>query len=436
MTATRARRPGLFLSLDFLRDPFGTVEALQHGEDLVFGRVLGWPLALVSTPELAAEVLGGPADIWHKDRIIKRAAAVFGDGLLVSDGEAWKRQRRMLNPGFRHARYAEYAAVMLEEAEALLDGWGDGQRVDLAAEMAAVTLRIAVRTLFGSDLDAAGVAKVGTAFNEVSEFMAGALANSPIPLPRWLPVPSLQRYYASVEALDAVVAEVVAARRAEPEPGDDLLGMLPAARDEDGSALDDAEVRDQVMTFLLAGHETTALLLTHALVLLGLHPAERARAEAEVDALQGDLDFRTSLPVLDAVVAETLRLRPPAWTIAREPVVDTTLGGQPIRAGTIVVIAPWQLHRDPRWWGDDAADFRPDRFAPGAPRPVRGSYIPFGFGGRKCIGLRFAELEARLLLAAWTRRVRVPPESDTLPPLVASVTARPDGPVWATVQHR
>ena len=431
------RSLGLRASYNFWRDPFAAVEQLGERADLLYTSFMGWSMVIVTTPELATEVLTGAPDLWHKDRLTKRTAALFVDGLLLADGEVWKRQRRMLNPGFRHARYAAYAEVMLQEAEAGLARWADGDRVDLAAEMAAVTLQIAVRTLFGRGLDDAGVAAVGRAFTEISDFLATALANSPVPLPRWLPLPTLRRYYEAVERLDAVVAEVIAARRVEGAEGDDLLGMLLSARDEeDGSGLDDREIRDQVMTFLLAGHETTALLLTHALLLLSLNPEERTRLEAEVDLFDGPVGFQAALPRTRAVVEETLRLRPPAWALTREHTRHTTLGGQPIKQGTIVCVAPWQLHRAPRIWGPDAAEFRPDRFAEGAPSPVQGSYLPFGMGGRKCIGLRFAELEARLLLATWARSVRFEPESHELPRLLPSITARPAGPVWARVRRR
>lgn len=441
LPASVGHRSGLCTSFDFWRDPFGSMERLKASEELVYTRFMGWDMLLVSTPRLAAEVLTGPRELWHKDRMTRRSADIFGEGLLLAEDETWKRQRRMLNPGFRHGRYAAYAAVMREEAEAAMAAWGDGERLDLAAEMAAVTLRIAVRTLFGRGLDDEGVARVGRAFTEVSDFLASTLHNLPVPLPRWLPVPQLQRYYAAIDELEAVVNEVISGRRAElaggAEEGEDLLGMLLAARDEeDGSGLSDKEVRDQVMTFLLAGHETTALLLTHAVLLLGLHPTERRRAEAEVDALGASPGFRTALPQVDAVVKETLRLRPPAWILVREPTADCEVGGRPVKAGTIVCIMPWQLHQDPRFWGPDAAEFRPDRFAEGAPRPEHGSYLPFGLGGRKCIGLRFAELEARLLLATWLREVRLEPEATALPELLPSITARPAGPVWVRVARR
>jgi cytochrome P450 len=422
-------------TLNFLRDPFAALERARENGELVHTRVLGWRAVLVTSPALAHEVLTGAGDVWHKDRLTRRTSGVFGEGLLLAEGEVWRRQRSMLNPGFRHARYEAYAAVMLEEAEATLAGWTDGRRIDLAAEMAAVTLRIAVRTLFGRGLPDPRVTAVGRAFAEISEFLASALANSPLPLPRWLPLPMFQRYRAAITRLDGVVAEVIAARRRDGAGGDDLLAMLLEARDEQGSGLGDREVRDQVMTFLLAGHETTALLLISALVLLGMHPRERARVEAEVDALGRAPGVTDPLPRIDAVIAESLRLRPPAWAMSREPTRDIVLGGHRIAAGTIVVVSPWALHHDPRSWGPDVMSFRPDRFAD-ASSPPKGAYFPFGLGGRKCIGARFAEMEARLLLARWAQAVRLDPEPAVLPKLVPSITARPAGPVWARVRVR
>jgi len=421
-------------SFNFMRDPFASLERARERGELVHSRVLGWHAVIVTSPELAHEVLTGSIDTWHKDRLTQRTGDVFGEGLLLAEGEVWRRQRSMLNPGFRHARYETYAQVMLEEAEACLARWTDGARLDLAAEMAAVTLRIAVRTLFGRGLPDARVAEVGRAFGEISEFLASTLANLPLPLPRWLPVPAFQRYLAAVEQLDAVVADVIAARRRQGVEGDDLLALLLEARDDAGSGLGDREVRDQVMTFLLAGHETTALLLVSALVLLGLHPYERSRLEAEVDALGHPPRVGDALPRTDLVIAESLRLRPPAWALSRENTHDIELGGHPIPAGTIVVVSPWALHHDPRSWGSDAKEFRPDRFAEGP--PPKGAYFPFGLGGRKCIGARFAEMEARLLLARWAQAVQLEPEERKMPKLVPSITARPAGPVWARVKRR
>lgn len=437
-TTTRATANGLIHSLrasfDFMTNPFGSLERAREGGDLVRTHMLGWRVVIVTAPELVHEILTAPIDVWHKDRITRRTGAVFGEGLLLAEDEVWRRQRSMLNPGFRHARYETYAQVMLEEAETALAGWTDRSRIDLASEMAAVTLRIAVRTLFGRGLVPARVAAVGRAFAEISDFLAGVLANSPVPLPRWLPVPAYQRYLAAVARLDGVVNEVITARRRAGAGGDDLLALLLEARDDAGSGLGDREVRDQVMTFLLAGHETTALLLVSALVLLGMHPHERARVEAEVDALGRPPRVGDPLPRIDAVIAESLRLRPPAWVLSREPTRDVIIGGHRIAAGTIVIVAPWALHHDPRSWGPDAAEFRPDRFAERA--PPKGAYLPFGLGGRKCIGARFAEMEARLLLARWAQAVRLDPEPPRLPKLLPSITARPAEAVWARVRRR
>ncbi len=433
-TASVGRLNALRATLSFVRDPFAALERARDHGDLVHTRLLGWRSLIVSAPALAHEVLTGSGDTWHKDRLTKRTVDVFGDGLLLAEGAVWRRQRSMINPGFRHARYEAYAQVMLEEAEAAQAGWAEGARIDLAAELAAVTLRIAVRTLFGRGLDDARVAEVGHAFTEISDFLASALASSPLPLPRWLPLPLLRRYHAAIERLDRVVAEVITARRRDDSEGHDLLAMLLEARDEQGSGLGDVEVRDQVMTFMLAGHETTALLLVSALVLLGMHPHERARVEAEVDALGRPVQLGDALPRIDAVIAESLRLRPPAWALSREPTHDIVLGGHPVPAGTIVVVSPWALHHDPRSWGADATAFRPDRFVDAT--PPKGAYFPFGLGGRKCIGSRFAEMEARLLLARWAQAVRLDPQPAVMPKLLPSITARPAGPVWARVRAR
>jgi cytochrome P450 len=371
---------------------------------------------------------------WIKDRLSRRASDVFGDGLLLSEGDAWRRQRRMLNPGFASTRFEGYAATMRERTAAALARWPSVGALDATAELSRLTLDVAVRTLFGADVSDADARRVADAFAAVSDFFASTLAMLPFELPPWLPLPLLRRHARAVAELDAVVSELVKARRADARAGEDLLAMLLAARDEEGG-LSDREVRDQAVTFLLAGHETTALGLTFAMFELGRSAPLRARLMAEVDAAPSDAPAE-AYPFAAQVFEESLRLYPPAYALSRENVRDVVLGGVPIAKGTVVIAAPWTLHRDARWHPDPLA-FLPDRWTPAyeAALPV-GAYLPFGLGPRKCIGTRFAMIEAALLLAGIARAFDWSSVDDALPPLQPAITCRPTRPVRVAVQRR
>lgn len=429
-----AQRGGIRTSLAFARDAFALLESVPRTADLVRTRLLGTPTVVLAHPSLVAEVLRDAKGTWIKDRLSRRAADVFGSGLLLSEGEAWKRQRRMLNPGFASARFEGYAATMRERTAAAVARWPAAGVIDADAELSRLTLDVAVRTLFGADVSDADARRVADAFAAVSDFFASPLALLPFDLPPWLPLPLVQRHARAVAELDAVVHGLVRARRAQAQAGSDLLSMLLAARDEEGG-LSDREVRDQAVTFLLAGHETTALGLTFAMFELGRSAALRARLFAEVDAAPNDAEAE-AYPFVAKVFEESLRLYPPAFALSRENVRDVVLGGVPIAEGTVVIAAPWTLHRDARWHPDPLA-FLPDRWTPAYEDalPV-GAYLPFGLGPRKCIGMRFAMIEAVLLFAGIARAFDWSNVDDALPPLQPAITCRPTRPVRIEVRRR
>jgi cytochrome P450 len=429
-----ARQTGLRASVGFVRDPFGLLESIPITADLVQTRVLGVPTVVLAHPVLVSEMMRDTKGTWVKDRLSRRAADVFGHGLLLSEGEAWKRQRRLLNPGFAAARFDGYARTMRERTAAAVARWPSHGVIDAAEEMARLTLDVAVRTLFGADVSDADARRVSDAFSAVSDYFASPLAMLPFEIPRWLPLPILRRHIRAVAELDAVVHELIRARRAAPSGGEDLLAMLLAARDTDGG-LSDGEVRDQAVTFLLAGHETTALGLTFAMFELGRSAQLRARLLDEVDAAPRDAGAE-AYPFAAKVFQESLRLYPPAFALSRENVHDVVLGGVPIAKGTVVIAAPWTLHRDARWHPKPLA-FQPDRWTPAyeAALPV-GAYLPFGLGPRKCIGTRFAMIEAVLLLAGIVRTFDWSSVDDTLPPLQPAITCRPTRPVRFALKRR
>lgn len=428
------RKSGLRASVAFARDPFAMLESIPMTADLVQTSFFGVPTVVLAHPALVSEMMRDAKGTWVKDRLSRRAADVFGRGLLLSEGEAWKRQRRLLNPGFASARFDGYSRTMRERTAAAVARWPSHGLIDAAEEMARLTLDIAVRTLFGADVSDADARRVSDAFSAVSDYFASPLAMLPFEIPRWLPLPILRRHMRAVAELDAVVHDLIRARRAAASAGEDLLAMLLAARDTEGGLSDD-EVRDQAVTFLLAGHETTALGLTFAMFELGQHAEYRHRLFAECANASADAASE-SFPFAAQVFAESLRLYPPAYALSRENVRAVTLGGVPIEEGTVVLAAPWTLHRDARWHPDPRA-FLPERWTADYERSLpTGAYLPFGLGPRKCIGTRFADIEAVLLLSGIARAFDWTSVDDALPPLQPAITCRPTRPVRLTVRRR
>jgi cytochrome P450 len=323
------------------------------------------------------------------------------------------------------ARYAQDSA----------DGWVDSQSVDVHDDMTALTLRIVARTLFDADVTTRieQVARLGT---EIQHFYYLRFASLRFLIPTWLPTPGNRRLAAATRRLDDVVYGIVRDRRQDEDRGD-LLSMLLQARDENGLGMSERQVRDEVMTLLLAGHETTALTLTWAFLLLDRNPDARLRLEAELAAVLGaespSPDVVSALPYTQAIVNETLRLYPPAYVTGREAIRQTRVGGTAIPKGHIILISMYTTHRDARFF-PEPDEFRPERWLDGLEKRLpRGAFIPFGMGSRMCIGAAFAMMEAVLLLATIARRWRfelVPAEIPTQP----SITLRPATPTPAQVR--
>jgi cytochrome P450 len=435
----RTLRPGGSFP-DFRRDPlaFLTGSARQHGDVVAF-RFFHVPVWLVNGPEFIEQVLSTKAASFMKGRGLQAGRPIFGDGLLTSEGEFWKRQRRLAQPAFHRDRIASYGGSMGPAADRMLETFHEGETRDAHADFMRLTLEIAGRTLFGLD--------VSHEAHEVGEALEIALSEFPSllnPLVRIflsrLPTRRAKRLKGSVSRLDAVIFRMIGERRALGADTGDLLSMLLAARDEDGSGMTDRQLRDEVLTIFLAGHETTAIALTWAVLLLSRHPAERERLEAEADALAADravaFDDLRSLPFTEAVVKESLRLFPPAWAIGRTALEDVEIGGHVIRKGSAVLVSPWVAHRDGRFF-DEPEAFRPARWLDEKIKVLpRFAWFPFGGGPRVCIGSAFAMMEAVLVLAAVARRVRldVVPGHPVEP--FPSVTLRPRHGLRVTVSKR
>ncbi len=417
---------------------FYTACARRYG-DIVALRFGPRPAVLLSHPDHVQTVL-----VTQHRAVIKHFAwrlnrPIFGEGLLTSEGETWRRQRRLVQPAFHRHRITAYGAEMVAATERLLAGWGDGETRDIHAEMMRLTLTIVTRTLFGAEVageeDAIG--------QDVAVLLAGFIARvgSPLPLPLWLPTPANRRIRAALRRIDALVYRFIGARRRAGGAGDDLLSLLLAARDEgDGQGMSERHLRDEVLTLFLAGHETTAVALSWTWHLLAQHPGVEERLLAELhDVLGGrppTVDDLPRLPYCEVVITEAMGLYPPAWIVGREALRDLTIGGYRLPAGTTLLMSQWVIHRDERFY-EAPADFRPERWLAGlAERLPAGAYFPFGGGPRRCLGSGFAMTEAVLLLATIAPRFRlasVPDRSVVPQPLV---TLRPRDGLLMTLHQR
>jgi cytochrome P450 len=387
-------------SLEFMR------EAASYGD------VTSWrlgPLRMVQAngPEAVRRVLVEDVDSYYKDDRTKQILGpVLGDGILISDGDLWKRQRKLVQPAFHARRIAAYADVMVSYANRMMSGWTPGQTIDMHQAMTRLTLDVVAKTLFdaevGDDVEIIGEA------THVIQVNSNVKFTSLFSLPDWVPTEANRRGRKAQAALDTIVRRFIDERRKFGEDRGDLLSMLLLAVDDEGSGMDDQQAMAEAMTLFLAGHDTTANTLTWAWYLLDQNPEVRSKLQAEIDTVLAGRDPTfEDLPKLtytEMVIREVLRMYPAAWVTARKAIVDTTVGDFPIKKGTQIFISPYALHHDPRWF-PEPDKFDPERFTEGwEDRIPRYGYIPFGGGPRVCIGNSFALMEARLILAAMAQR--------------------------------
>jgi cytochrome P450 len=415
---TTVRPPGPGLSRlaalrAFRSDPLALLERLAAYGDVVKIDVPGSAAYLLNHPDLVRDVLVTRHRSFHKGPTIQAAKMLLGESLLTSEDETHLRRRRLIQPLFHHERIATYAASMVRFAERAAERWSDGEQVDVQAEMSALTLAVVGDTLFGTDVNERQSATVRRALTDT----LGMFDRVYSPLFRLLvrlPSPTMRRYRRVESDLNRVIAEMILERRAAGASGDDLLSLLLRAH-EDGAGMTDEQVRDEALTLFLAGHETTAIALMWTWWLLSRSPDRPPSI--------GDLP---NLPYTQAVISESIRLRPPAWAIGRTAVAGHRANGYAIDQGSIVVVSPWLLHHDPRWWPEPET-FRPERWLDDDPGRPRYAFIPFGGGPRVCIGEPFARLEAAMLLASIARRWRFASTTDRQPDLQAVITLRPRG---------
>lgn len=409
------------------------LECSRRYGDLVGFAVGGVKVFFINHPDFIRRVLQDNHHNYSKDTIqYNTLATITGRGLLTSDGEEWLRHRRLEQPAFSRSRLAALDQVIAPALEAMLKRWEQQPEdavLDIDREMMAVTLEIVGQSLFSIDLrtDAPRLTQaVLTALDHVIY-----RAQNPFAPPDWLPIPQNIAFRKALRQLDQAVYEIMENRRRSGEIRDDLLAMLMNARDEEGkgSALTDQQIRDEIITLLIAGHETVASALTWSWYLLAQHPSIWEQMRAEVAQLPDDrlpcYPDLERLPLTAAVFSEALRLYPPAWLITRKAIGEDELNGYKISPGSLMVISPYVVHRHPQYW-EDAEAFLPQRFTHGRERAIpRFAYIPFGGGPRLCIGNNFAMIEGVLILAGVTQHYRL--ELATANPVLADplVTLRP-----------
>ncbi len=441
---TPPQAPGLPLLgniVEFRQDPLGFLRRMQAEHGDVVGLALGpMKTVLLSHPDYVEDILVTRNRLWLKDRFLQTTLKpVLGEGLLSSEGDFWRRQRRLSQPAFHRERIASYGEIMVRHTEKLAREWRDGAQRDVHKDMMRLTLEIVAEALFG--------ASVGNQADVVGEALEAiqAVVSNPLelffPALRRLPTRSRRRFKRAVGKLDAIIYELVDRRRKGSSPAtNDFLSMLLDAKDEDGSSMSDLQLRDECMTLFLAGHETTALVLSWTWLLLSKHPKVRTKLTAEIDDVLGDRSATISdvprLKYTAFVINEALRLYPPAWSMGREAKEDVEIAGYRIEKGMQVWFCPWAMHRDPRWFADPD-EFLPERWEGDFQKTLhRYAYFPFGGGPRFCIGQAFAQMEAVLILATLARSFELDVLAKPRAIPEPSVTLRPKHGVHVRLRKR
>jgi len=427
-----------FLFGDRRRDPlaFFTKIAREYG-DVSQLRLLNFRTLFINHPDDIEDVLVNKARKFEKGRVMKANMRLFGEGLLTSEGDFWLRQRRLAQPAFHRARIAAYGATMVEYAERAMRGFKSGEVRDIHEDMMEITLQIVGKTLFNAELTR-DAKEVGETM-EVLLKLAADFGKS-ILIPLWVPTPRNLRARMGIRRIEKIIGRIIAQKRAEASDTGDLLSMLLAVRDEDGSRMTDKQLRDETITLFLAGHETTANALSWTIWLLAQNPAAEKKF---FDELAGVLNGRApnveDMPKLTYaanILTESMRLYPPAWGMARLVKEDVEVAGYKLVPGNGVACAQWVVHRDARWF-DEPERFLPERWEGDlAKRLPRFAYFPFGGGPRQCIGNSFALMEATLILATIAQKFRFKlVEGHPVKPL-ASITLRPQHGIRATLEAR
>ena len=417
-------------ALDLSRDWMGFLGECAHRYgDVVFFRFFNVPICLLVHPDFIEYVLVSNPSNFVKSRDYRVLSRVMGEGLLTAEGETWRQQRKLVQPAFHHENIVAHGKVMVECAAHLVNKWEDGAARDIHTDMTHLTFEIVTRALFGTSVLKRADDVAAALQSMMEEFTWHA--NLSFVLPGFLPLPVSFRLRRAIRQLDDVFYSIIRERRANPRDSSDLLGALLKMQHADGSPLSEKELRDEMMTLLLAGHETTAVALAWTWYLLALNNETETKLQQELKTVLGDRDPTVAdiprLRYTAAVIKESMRLYPPAWGIGRKALADFEIGGYRVPAGTNIFMMQWITHRDARFFAEPAA-FKPDRWLeqsiPESDLP-RFVYFPFGGGPRKCIGASFAMMEAVLLLATIGRRFQIKLAPDAQIAMLPSLTLRP-----------
>ncbi|MDZ8082484.1 MAG: cytochrome P450 [Nostoc sp. DcaGUA01] len=425
--------------LDFGRDPLGflTKCANEYG-DIIPIRLGLTPACLLTNPNYIEQVLKD-TNLFVKSRSLHALKTLLGEGIITSEGDSWFRQRRLMQPVFHQKRITSYGDIMVAYTEQMLDTWQDGETRDVHREMMRLTLNIVMKTIFNRDLNEGQAQDVAHALDVTSDWFESKRQQNFIFL-EWFPRPENIRYKNAIKQMDKTIYEIISQRRASGENPGDLLSMLMAARDEeDGSQMSDRQLRDEIATLMLAGHETTSNTLTGAWILLSQYPEVRTQLLTELQqVLGGRSPTIADLPNLrytDMVIKETMRVFPPVYNMARKAAQDCEIGGYQVPQDCTIIMSQWVMHRNPRYF-EDPEVFKPERWANNVEKNLpRGVYFPFGDGPRICIGKSFALMEAVLLLATIAQKfeLNLVPDHPIVPQ--ASITLRPAFGVKVTLKQ-
>lgn len=426
------------------KDPLAVFTEWAHTYgDIFHYRAFHKHVYFINHPDLIKDVLVTKAPSFIKGMAVRANRRIFGKGLLASEGSEWLQNRRLIQPAFHHSHIESYAKVMVAATERMLTTWNDGETRDIHQDMMHLTLEIVAMALFSVEI-ASDKDRVAVALDTLMELSMGVRMLTP-ELLRRIPTRNNRRYEAATRELDDIVYTLIRERQANPDAAsphgfEDLLGTLLKARYEDGSPMPTQQVRDEVMTLLLAGHETTAVSLSWTWLLLSQHPEVEQKLW---DELRTVLNGRSptmrdlaNLPYTERIIKESMRLSPPVWATVRETAKDTEIGGYLIPAKSPVIMSQWVTHRDARFY-DQPNEFLPDRWLDERYKTApRFSYFPFAGGPRMCIGASFAFTEAALVLAtiAQQYQIRVDPTAVITP--TPSITLRPRLGIPATLTRR
>ena len=447
VSARAARPPGpkgtpiMGVMREFNRDQLGFIEhcAQKYG-DVVWMRFLYVPAIFLYHPDDVEYVLVTNSRNFIKSMSLRSNffQRLVGNGLLTSQGDEWKRQRRLSQPAFHRERVASYGNTMVDYTKRLAYKWREGETRDIHRDMMRLTLEIVVQCLFSADVSH-DVDEVGATLKELVKPFASQATLKWI-LNNRLPTPAHLRFHALARKIDNVVYRIISERRATGKDAGDLLSMLLATRDEDGSQMNDRQLRDEVMTLFLAGHETTALTLAWSWYLLGTHPEAEGKFHAELDEVLGDrAPNAADLPRLkftEQIARESMRLYPPAYGLGREAIDDCEIGGYRVPAGTQVFMFQWAAQRDPRFY-DEPLLFRPERWTEDFIEQLpKYAYFPFGGGPRACIGVSFAMMEIILVLATIGQKFRLEIDRDHPVSIYPAMSLRPKDGIKVIVKNR